>query len=187
MPHGDHEVPPGEHHQLAGLHHLAGGRELVVLHVADGLEDGEQHVVVALDLGPLVRVHRVLDRERVQAEALGDPLELGLGRLVQPDPAERTGAVRQLLLGLDPAGGLARAAGLAPALAVLVDRAVHDGRAGVVGSDVVHPGRAATAVGADGGAQAVDHRHGGLPEAGAVTRRRGRRNVRPRYDGEEHR
>ena len=39
-----------------------------MLDVGDGLEDGEERVVVPLQLGPLVRVHRVLDGQRVQAE-----------------------------------------------------------------------------------------------------------------------
>ena len=40
----------------------------VVLDVVDGLEDGEQGVVVPLQLGPLVGVHGVLDGQRVQPE-----------------------------------------------------------------------------------------------------------------------
>ncbi len=88
VPDGDDEVIAGERHQLAGLHDLARRGELLVLHVAHGLEDGEQYVVVPLHLGALVRVHGVLDGERVQAEQLGEPGELLLRRFVQADPDE---------------------------------------------------------------------------------------------------
>jgi hypothetical protein len=88
VPHGDDEVPADEHHDLAGVDDLAGRGQLRVLHVTDGLEHGEQRLPVPLDLRPLVRVHRVLDRQRVQVEQLGDVRELQLGRLVQPQPDE---------------------------------------------------------------------------------------------------
>lgn len=88
MPDGDDEVGAGETHHLAGLHHLAGGGQFGVVDVVDGLEDGEEGVVVALQLRPLVRVHRVLHGQRVQSEGRGDPRELGLRRLVQADPGE---------------------------------------------------------------------------------------------------
>ena len=68
VPDGDDEVPAGEAHHLAGLDDLAGRGELGVLDVVDGLEDGEEGVVVPLQLGPLVGVDGVLDGERVQPE-----------------------------------------------------------------------------------------------------------------------
>src|SRR4051812_48241343 len=59
---------------------------LDVLVVARRLEDHEEVLAVLLELGPLMGVDRVLDRERVQPELGPDRLELLLGRLVQPDP-----------------------------------------------------------------------------------------------------
>jgi hypothetical protein len=63
-------------------------------HVADGLEHHEQGVVVAFQLGPLVGVHGVLDREFVQSERGGDALDLLAVRLVQADPDESSARLR---------------------------------------------------------------------------------------------
>ncbi len=51
VPHGDHEVLADEHHDLAGAHHLARCRELLVLHVADRLEHGEERLPYRSTLG----------------------------------------------------------------------------------------------------------------------------------------
>ena len=120
VPDGDGEVGSGEHHQLAGVHHLAAGGELVVLDVADGLEDGEQDVVVRLDLGALVRVHRVLDGQRVQPERCGDArrtpprsARADRSRLKPPPRGRGDGLTRRQarLLGGGAAGRTRRAAG----------------------------------------------------------------------------
>ena len=54
----------------------------------DRAEDDEQRVSIALCLGPLVRLKRVLDREGVKAELAFDPGHQGVVRLVQADPDE---------------------------------------------------------------------------------------------------
>ena len=82
VPHGHHEVVADEHVDLAGLDRV------VLVDVPERLEHQEQAVVVALQLGSLVRLDRVLDGQRVQAEGVGDVGELGLGGLVQADPDE---------------------------------------------------------------------------------------------------
>lgn len=176
MPDGDEEVPAGEAHDLAGLDDLAVGGEFVVLDVVDGLEDGEQGVVVALQLGPLVGLDGVLDGERVKPELPGDTGEFGLARLVQTDPHEPAVAAHlahrlvraQLLVGLHPP-------------AVAVDGAVDDGggRRGVA-RRVVRAGVLAQrgTRRAYCGTQVTDHRHGRLlrdgqqraPATGGTTR-----------------
>ena len=133
-----------------------------MLDVVDGLEDGEQGVVVALQLGPLVGVDGVLDGQRVQPELLGDTGEFGLGRLVQPDPDEAAVARAP---GASPRAGSAarrrrggrrgRRAQSTTALSGV------DGVAGgVVRGTVV--ACAASAGRTDGGTQVADHRHGRL-------------------------
>ncbi len=62
MPDGDAEVRPNEQVQLAELDLLD------VVEIASRAQDDEQGVAVALELGPLVRLHGVLDRELVQVE-----------------------------------------------------------------------------------------------------------------------
>ncbi|GGX43410.1 hypothetical protein GCM10010353_68090 [Streptomyces chryseus] len=57
--------------------------------VDDRLQHQEQHVAVALQLGPLMRMDGVLDRERVQPERPGTLLQLLLARLVQADLPNR--------------------------------------------------------------------------------------------------
>src|SRR5690606_3377044 len=160
VPDGDEEVPAGEAHDLAGLHHLAAGGEPVVVEVVDGLEDREEGVVVALQLGPLMGLDGVLHGQRVQPELPGDPREFGLRRLVQADPHEAAVAAHQ------PHGLLRvqRSLGRQPA-AVAVHGAVdHGGHRAVVAGGVVGaallPQR--DTGGTDHGAQVADHRHGGL-------------------------
>ena len=119
VPHGDHVVRAEEDHDLAGVDHLAGRGQLLVLHVGRRLEHHEQRVVVALELGALVGVDRVLDGERVQPVAAGDGAQLRLRRLVEAQPDEAAG------LGGHPQRVLRRDRRLPPA--VDVDRAVDDG------------------------------------------------------------
>ena len=113
--HGDHEVAVDEQQDLADLDDSS------VVDVAHGLQHHEQRVAVHLELRPLVRVDRVLDRERMQVELLANGVELLLGRLEQPDPHE--GAIAPAGKGGLLDRGLAR---MAPA--VLVDGAVDDHR-----------------------------------------------------------
>ena len=76
-----------EEHQLADLDHLLG------VDVAGGLDDDEEGLAVELDLGPLVGLDRVLDRQLVQVELARDRLEL-LGRgLEDAEPDEAVLAV----------------------------------------------------------------------------------------------
>jgi hypothetical protein len=88
VPHGDHVVRAEEHHDLAGVDHLAGRGQLLVLHVPRGLEHHEQGFVVVLELGSLVGVDRVLDGQRVQPVLRTDRAELLLRRLVHAQPHE---------------------------------------------------------------------------------------------------
>ena len=56
-------------------------------------EDDEQRVLVALDLGALMRRERVFDREIVESELLLHLAKQRLVRLEEPDPHERVGAL----------------------------------------------------------------------------------------------
>lgn len=85
----DHEVLADEDHHLAGFDDLARQRHRFVLDVIHGFEHKEQRVVVAIQLGPLVGVHSVFDRQRVQSENVRHFLHLGLVGFVQTDPDER--------------------------------------------------------------------------------------------------
>ena len=156
MPDGDHEVGAGEDHDLAGLHHLAGGGEFGVLDVADGLEDREQHLVVLLHFGPLMRVYGVLDRQRMQAEQLGESGEFLLRRLVQTDPDEAVARLTGL-----PQCLLDGAVAVLLPLAVEIDHAVDHGAAERRPDGVaeVHGRRVGSA---NCLAEVADHRHGGL-------------------------
>ena len=77
-----------------------------LLDVAGGLEHEEQRVAEDLELRALVGVDGVLDRERVQLEALADGLDdLGAG-VVEADPDEAVAArvgLAERGLELDPA------------------------------------------------------------------------------------
>ncbi len=110
---GDHEVAVDEQQDLARLDVVA------VVHVADGLEDDEQGVAVDLELGPLVRVDGVLDRQLVQVELARDGVELLLGGLEDADPHERAVALGGL-------AGLGEREIARAAAAVLVHGAVDD-------------------------------------------------------------
>ena len=47
----------------------------VILHQLRGARDHEQRVAIALDLGLLMRLRRVLDRQLMQVELARDPLQ----------------------------------------------------------------------------------------------------------------
>jgi hypothetical protein len=88
-------------------------RDMIALKLG-GAQDQEQRVAVELELGPLVGVQRILDRERVQAELRLDLPQLRLIGLVKADPDEVAGSLRP-----------------APPFP---DRDVHDALAAAVGS-----------------------------------------------------
>ena len=119
MAHGDDEVGADEQLDLSELDHLLG------LGVARRLEHDEQHVVVDLELGPLVRRDRVLDRELVEQELAPHGAELVLGRLVEPDPGEG-------VLGPARVGMRRRADTPGAPQAFLVHRAVDDHDRGII-------------------------------------------------------
>jgi hypothetical protein len=119
VPDGDHIVGPEEHHDLAGIDDLRRPVRLSVV-VMHGLHNGEQHVVVLLQLWPLVRLHCILDSQSMQTEMAGDSGELTLAGLVESDPHEARAATKHVVVGLLP-GRLARLAA-----SVSVDRAVDD-------------------------------------------------------------
>src|SRR5207344_2957475 len=151
VPHSDHIVAAEENHHLAGLDDLTGRCEFVMLDVPHGLENGEEHVVVAFELGPLVRLDRVLDGERVQVEPFCDAGELNLVRLVQADPDESP-------VGLYVGHGFVVAASASYPAAVAVDGTVDDSVvANVEGG--IHAHRRATYR----SAQVTDHGHGDAP------------------------
>jgi hypothetical protein len=57
-----------------------------VVEVTSGPKHDEQRVVITFDLGPLMRVDRILDGQRMQLELGGEPLDLVLIGSVQADP-----------------------------------------------------------------------------------------------------
>ena len=118
----DHEVGADEDHDLAGLDDLPGLGHRLVLDVVHRLEDQEQRLVVALQLRPLVGVHRVLDGQFVQSEHVGDGLHLVLVGFVQADPHEGVLALGFELVHLVQRRGVGVLAG--QPLAVDVDAAV---------------------------------------------------------------
>src|SRR5918993_3098161 len=92
---------------------------LLLVQVTGRLEHDEERLSVALQLGPLVGVSRILDRQPVQAKLPGDGRELLFRRLVEADPSH-TAPVPDGLVGLrerDRLGG----AGALP-----VNGGVHD-------------------------------------------------------------
>ena len=113
--HRDHEVGGDEDRDLAELDHLFG------VDVARGLDHHVDRVPVLLDLRPLVRPHRILDRQLVQPELGRDRLELLLARLDHAEPDESPLFLRRL------AGPLHRELALPPP-SPLVGRAVDDHR-----------------------------------------------------------
>src|SRR5215211_8031364 len=92
---------------------------LLLVQVAGRLEHDKEHIPIALQLGPLVGVRRILDRQPVQAELLGDGRELLFRRLVEPDP-RHPAPVSDGLIGLFEGGRLGGT------VAVHVDGVVHD-------------------------------------------------------------
>src|SRR5918994_1554329 len=111
--HAHHEVFSHKEVDLAELDHL------LLVQVTGRLEHEEERIAVALQLGPLVGVSRILDRQPVQAELPGDGGELLPRRLVEADPSHTT-PVPDGLIGLlegDRLGGPA---------AIHVDGVVHD-------------------------------------------------------------
>src|ERR671912_2888919 len=91
---------------------------LLLVQVAGRLEHDEERIPVALQLGPLVGVSRILDRQPVQAELPGDGRELLFRRLVEAYPRYTT-SVPDGLIGLFEGGRLCGTA------AVHVDGVVH--------------------------------------------------------------
>jgi hypothetical protein len=98
MPHRDHEILADEHVQLGEFDLLA------AVDVAGRPQDGEEDIVVALDLRALVRHDRVLDRELVDAELPRHLAELGLVRLLQPDPGDTPDLPAGVIGGFDRVG-----------------------------------------------------------------------------------
>jgi len=79
---GDHELRAEEQGDFTDVHHL------LVIYVADRLEYQEHHVVVNVELGSLVCLHCILDRQRRQPELVSDLGDVVCGWLLQPDPHE---------------------------------------------------------------------------------------------------
>lgn len=117
VPDGDHEVAAEEHVQLAELHLLA------VVHVAGRAQHREERGAVTLGLGALVGLHRVLHRELVQVELLGERLQLLDRGPVEADPRHRLGPLVELAERVGERGGRGDAA------AVDVDAVVDEARA----------------------------------------------------------
>ena len=92
----------------------------LMVDVADGLEHQEQRTGVAVELGPLVGVHRVLDGQFVQTEELRNVGHLVGVRLVQADPDESAALAR------GPSPGPARVVAAGDADAVDIRGAVDD-------------------------------------------------------------
>ena len=150
VPDRHHEIGADEDHDFPGLDDLPGVGHRLVFDVVHRLENQEQRLVVALQLRPLMGVHRVLDGQFVQAEHVGDGLHLVLVGLVQADPHEGVLALRFQLMHLVQRRGVGVLAG--QPLAVDVDAAVDHGprdghvdglgvRVGVLSSDRSKGGR----------------------------------------------
>src|SRR5919112_3145393 len=92
---------------------------LLVVQVAGRLEHDKERIPVTLQLGPLVGVRRILDRQTVQAELPGDGREFLYRRLVEADPCNPA-------LVSDGLIGLLEGYRLGGAVAVHVDGIVHD-------------------------------------------------------------
>src|SRR5215207_11325212 len=92
---------------------------LLLVQVTGRLEHDEERLPVALQLGSLVGIRRILDRQPVQAELPGDGRELLFRRLVEADP-RHTAPVSYSLIDLFEGGRLGGT------VAVHVDGVVHD-------------------------------------------------------------
>src|SRR5918995_5623139 len=92
---------------------------LLLVQVAGRLENDKERIPVALQLGPLVGVRRILDRQTVQAELPGDGRELLYRRLVEADPCNPAPVSDGLI-------GLLEGYRLGGTVAVHVDGIVHD-------------------------------------------------------------
>ena len=141
VPDRHHEVGADEHHDLAGLDDLPGLGDRLVLDVVHRLEDHEQGLVVALQLRPLMGVHRILDGQLVQAEHVADGLHLVFVGFVKADPHERFPALGFEFVHLVQRSGMGVLA--RQPLAVDVDGAVdhgpRDGHVDGLGLGVVVP------------------------------------------------
>src|SRR5918993_1026170 len=111
--HAHYEVFSHKEVDFAELDPLLLGR------VAGRLEHDKERIPVALQLGPLVGVRRILDRQTVQAELPGDGRELLYRRLVEADPCNPAPVSDGLI-------GLLEGYRLGGTMAVHVDGIVHD-------------------------------------------------------------
>ena len=82
MLHGHHEVISRKQHDLATVELCS----LIV--IAERLEHDEQALVVDVELGALVGVNGVLDREGVRGEVESEVVELIERRFMQAEPDE---------------------------------------------------------------------------------------------------
>src|SRR5918998_4120878 len=92
---------------------------LLLVQAAGRLEHDKERIPVVLQLGPLVGVRRILDRQPVQAELPGDGGELLCRRLVEADPCNPAPVSNGLI-------GLLEGYRLGGTVAVHVDGIVHD-------------------------------------------------------------
>jgi hypothetical protein len=91
---------PGEQHYLAADELGPGLVEV------QSLQDDEEAFVVDVELGALVGVDRVFDRERVRGEVQCEVVELVVRGLVQPQPGKAAGQAPGLADRLRDADGL---------------------------------------------------------------------------------
>ncbi len=124
VPHGDREPRPDQHRDVAGLDHLGGVGEPVVLDVARGPQHQPRDVADRLHPGPVAAARGLLGDQLVQAEDLRDRGHRGLVRLVQAEPDERVAAASRQAGGLR-VRHLTRLPRLGSARAPGVDRTVH--------------------------------------------------------------
>ena len=100
--HRDHDVAREEDRDLDVAHDVRLG-------LFQGVGDDEVVVFVFVDLRPLVPVHGVLDRQRMQLELLGDELDVAFLRVADVQPCAAVAQLREVLDGalLHAAVGLA--------------------------------------------------------------------------------
>jgi hypothetical protein len=113
MSHGDHVLRSGEHVHLTEFDGLA------LIDVPRRAQYQEHHVAIALQLGTLMSLDRILHRERVQIELLSDGIKLRRIRPAKTDPRDPVAA---------PAGGVQRCQALrrSDSLAITIDSAVNN-------------------------------------------------------------